>query len=527
VHFFWRRCGYPFCFNHSNSFLIFNSSFLIEYSIMKKIIFSLFCLSAIYSATAQTDADALRFSTMQVGSTARSMAMGGTLGAIGADFSVASSNPAGLANMRQGEFAFSPGFHFTMTEATADGGKTSLSDNSQTFIFPHLGLVLPYVNDDHKWKVVVPAIGVQRIGNFNQRSFYSTTSTGSIADYFLSYAQGKNTTVLDSYQEGLAFNTYLLDTTAGSTNNYITALDDQNALIQKSQTIKSKGGADEVIIALAGNYNNRFNIGATLGIPIVDYTETKIYKETNTNATDNFRSVEFKEYLNTSGVGVNLKVGATYRVAQALRIGVAVHTPTYYTLRDTFNNTMRTNTLQASGLVSDSAKGSIYNYNLATPTRLIGSASLVFKPNREKISGMINGEVEYMNMSTARFILDGTSTGDKQYQSALNNNIKNKYTNVITARIGGELAIDVFRIRAGYAQTNSPFKSGVVSQSIVNQQFTGGIGIRERSYFIDLAYANTLGGSEYTPYLTTQSPIKVARKLDNSTIVLTVGFKFN
>jgi hypothetical protein len=498
---------------------------------MQKIIFSILCLSAIFaqSANAQTDADALRYSTMQVGSTARSMAMGGTLGAIGADFSVAGSNPAGLANFRQGEFSFSPGFHITMTDATVAPAKTSLTDNGQTFIFPHLGLVMPYVNDDHKWKTVVPVIGVQRIGNFNSRSYFSGDATGSIADHFAALAQGKTESQLDSYGTFLAYESYLIDPVDTSKTNtaYTSAVYNPNAVLTKSQTIKTKGGADEIVIALAGNYNNKFNIGATLGIPIVDYTETKTYTETANGGDANFRSVNFREYVNTSGTGINMKIGATYRVAQPFRIGLAVHTPTYYSLRDTFNNEMTTNTATGGGDVSSKAVGSVYEYNLVTPTRLIGSASLVFRPSKDNISGMINGEVEYQNMSSARFALSGTSNDDKAYQSVLNNNIKNKYTNVLTMRIGGELAIDVFRIRAGYSQMNSPFKSGVTEQKAVTQQFTGGIGIRERRYYIDLGYANTLGTDEYTPYLTTLSPIKVARKLDNSTVVLTVGFKFN
>lgn len=500
---------------------------------MKKITLSIFCLSAMFaqSATAQTDADALRYSTMQVGSTARSMAMGGTLGAIGADFSVASSNPAGLANFRQGEFAFSPGFHITMTDATVAPAKTSLTDNSQTFMMPHLGLVMPYVNDDHKWKTVVPVIGVQRIGNFNSRTYFSGDATGSIADHFAALAQGQTSKQLDSYGTFLAYDAYLIDPvdTANVDANtaYTSGLYNPNAIVTKSQTISTKGGADEVIIALAGNYNNKFNIGATLGIPIINYTETKTYSE-NMNGNDaNLRSVQFREYVNTTGTGINMKIGATYRIAQAFRIGAAIHTPTYYSLRDTFNNTLTVNSVTGKGEVSSSPLGSVYEYTLITPTRFIGSASLLLKPSKDNISAMLNGEVEYQNMASSRFALSGTTTSDKEYQAVLNNNIKNKYTNALTMRVGGELAIDVFRIRVGYARTNSPFKSGVVTQNTVNQQFTGGIGIRERRYYIDLGYANSVSSDEYTPYLTTLSPIKVARKLDNSTVVLTVGFKFN
>ena len=50
---------------------------------------------------AQNDMDAYRYSTIQTGGTSKSMSMGGALGALGGDFSVMSSNPAGIYSVKK------------------------------------------------------------------------------------------------------------------------------------------------------------------------------------------------------------------------------------------------------------------------------------------------------------------------------------------------------------------------------------------------------------------------------------------
>ncbi|MBK9317869.1 MAG: hypothetical protein IPM91_02820 [Bacteroidetes bacterium] len=67
-----------------------------------------FLISA--TAHAQTDADILRFSMLNYGSTARSLGMGNSFGALGADFSTLAINPAGIALYRKSEFSVSPLF---------------------------------------------------------------------------------------------------------------------------------------------------------------------------------------------------------------------------------------------------------------------------------------------------------------------------------------------------------------------------------------------------------------------------------
>jgi len=66
---------------------------------MKPLIFVIAYL-LINSLFSQSEVDAIRYSQENIGSTARSFAVGGAFGAVGADPSCASINPAGMAKYR-------------------------------------------------------------------------------------------------------------------------------------------------------------------------------------------------------------------------------------------------------------------------------------------------------------------------------------------------------------------------------------------------------------------------------------------
>ena len=72
---------------------------------MKKIFtaISVFTLCATLVKAQVSDEDVMRFSQLNFGGTARSMGSAGAFGALGADFSSLSNNPAGLALYKRGE----------------------------------------------------------------------------------------------------------------------------------------------------------------------------------------------------------------------------------------------------------------------------------------------------------------------------------------------------------------------------------------------------------------------------------------
>ena len=66
---------------------------------------------------AQDEYDALRYSQHYFGGTARSTSMAGSFGALGADFSSFSINPAGIGVYRSTEFTMTPAISWDNTES--------------------------------------------------------------------------------------------------------------------------------------------------------------------------------------------------------------------------------------------------------------------------------------------------------------------------------------------------------------------------------------------------------------------------
>ena len=91
------------------------------------IVVGLFLLS--FMVNAQYADDALRFSQVYYQGTARSMALAGSMGAIGADFLSASTNPAGMGLYRSGVYSISPEVSTTMASSVYNG---DLSNDSRT-----------------------------------------------------------------------------------------------------------------------------------------------------------------------------------------------------------------------------------------------------------------------------------------------------------------------------------------------------------------------------------------------------------
>jgi len=70
---------------------------------------------------AQNQVDALRYSNLMFGGSARYVALGGAFGAVGADFTTLSVNPAGIGLYKTSEMSFSPSMYIGNTTASYNG----------------------------------------------------------------------------------------------------------------------------------------------------------------------------------------------------------------------------------------------------------------------------------------------------------------------------------------------------------------------------------------------------------------------
>lgn len=501
---------------------------------MKKIIFSIaLLLGAIIHTEAQVAADALRFSNLSVGGTARTVGIGGSIGALGADFAVLSTNPAGIATYRSSEFTMTPSLYLFDTEATLDGSNnTAVSKNKTNFNFNNIGLVFAKEGRKTKWKTSNIAIGINRIANFHQKVNYSGQSTGSIIDFFQEAAGTSDANGLSDFTTGLAFDVGAIyqddfeGTDAWETDVELNA----NALISKSQSITRSGSINELSFGMAGNLRERLMIGISLGIPILSYNETKEYIEDDEgDEVPAFRGLQFDEKLKVSGSGLNLKLGAILRISQMIRVGAAIHTPTTYGLEDEYETKLLHDFVDGNndGRVESSSPtteelGGPLEYNFRTPWRYIGSIAFLIKKK-----GFLSGEVEYVNYGGSKYDLTRESNNNADFENELNDEIANIYQSAINIRFGGEFAHKFLRFRGGVNLSGTPY----AGSNIINNSYSIGLGMRKNKFFMDFAYRFATGlDDNYTPYSIVDSNFYPTQNVNTSaslnSALLTFGFKF-
>jgi len=101
----------------------------------------------------------------------------------------------------------------------------------------------------------------------------------------------------------------------------------------------------------------------------------------------------------------------------------------------------------------------------------------------------------------------------------LNNTIQRAYKQTMNFRVGGEIAVETFRLRAG---VNLIGKPGVDDTGFA-KAYTAGIGIRQQAFYMDLGYRRTQRISTTQPY---SGAPAANTNIVNNDVLLTVGFKF-
>ncbi len=468
------------------------------------------------SLWAQSAADALRYGQIRVLGTARHMGAGGAMGALGADFSVIATNPAGIAAFRRSDFSLTPALQFRTTESrlTNDPVGPVNRDNQTAFALESAGAVFVIKPRSYRWPNINIGLGVVRLADFNQRFSFDGISEGSIVDRFQDQANGG---IFSDFESNLAIDAEALFQLQGDDFWYSDFFDAPNALVSKTQEVRRSGSINEIEFNVAANYDEKLFFGATIGLPILQFEQQKIYRESNDfGEVPNFEFLEFTEGLETSGVGVNLKLGLIYRVVQAVRLGFAFHTPTRYRLEDRFLNDFIYEFTLDDEFISNlelSPEG-FFEYTLSTPWRIIGSAGFLIGKY-----GFLSAEVEYLDFTNSRFRFNGFP----QDEAAANETVDLELDKALALRFGGEAALGQFRLRGGLGI----IPTGTITDSRTNLSWSVGLGFRAKSFFLDAAYRQFDAENEYRPYLVSRNTEQVVNnQLSTRNAALTVGFKF-
>lgn len=466
----------------------------------------------------QNSSDAFRFSSFDVLGSARFVALGGAYGAVGGDLSTLNYNPAGLGIFQSSEFTFSPTINHATNDALYNG---SLGRDSKTNInYGMIGMVTTRRllegtrARNSGWKAVNYGVSFNRTKNFNNSMYIAGESqSSSLANVWRDYANGSYPEDLHPFSEGLAWETYILDTIPGDPSHYYS-----NAPIDGvSQTYweQSKGYIDELSFAVAVNYNDELIIGLSLGIPMLRYERSIEHSEFALGNPADYEFSEFlyKDNLLTEGTGINAKIGFIYIVSPSVRFSGAFHTPTYYSeIADEYTSSLETIMGDGNSYYSEPSEIGNFVYNLRTPSRvMLGISTLFYK------SGFISMDYEYSDYGTSNLSSSTYSFVDE------NHDVRADFQATHNFRIGAEWKLDFLTLRGGYNIISSPMNPEV--NDIISSAYSWGAGYRVGNAYFDFAYSKRTTDNlfyMYNPdYVNPASMTNVT-----SNYIFTMGYKF-
>ena len=378
--------------------------------------------------------------------TARYSAMAGSMGALGGDASVLNTNPAGLGVFITDDVSASLVINSNKSTASLAGKSTS-QNTSKVNLGSANGVLSFQTKENSAWKFV--NVGINYVTQ-NVNDKLQSPGNANITQAIIPQGQ--------------------------------TSPSDYN--IFEGHLYETIGHRSKLNLGIGGNYDNKIYIGAAVNfssVNIEQYDEVKV-SSLNTR-TSKYFTKQNTPYIE-EGDGFSLSLGVIGKLSNAVRLGAAIESPTWYSIDREYNFYSR----NSLGLSQNSYTE---NRTFRTPTKLTLSGAFI--PNKH-----FAFNVDYrVDLGKPNF---GGGAADVQ----LNNFYESTYKAQHEVRIGGEYRIKSFRVRGGYAFTTSPFKdhtetmfdnnanvvSGKLSNYIVGktQVISGGIGYDFKLFYIDASY---------------------------------------
>jgi hypothetical protein len=494
---------------------------------MKRISLIVFVvLSVCTGLKAQNVDDALRYSQIFYNGTARFNSMGGAFTALGGDISSLNQNPAGLGVFRSSEFTITPLLFNIKTDAVFHGNS---SDNLYKFGVGQLGIVSNLITRSSGLMSLNFGYSFNKVNNFDQSvNIRGVSNTSSMADYWAALGNKDGGTnyhdLIDA--EAIAFDTYIIDTLSGSGGNgYGTAYsnygDNPPSIYGQRVTrlISNEGSIGEHSFSVGGNYNNKLYFGASVGISKLRFINRYSHSEITDAALPSlFREFTYTDYTEDKGTGYSIKLGAIFRPVEAVRIGVAFHSPTWYKIEQYFYKDI-TSQFTDGAKYQASNEPSRFNYALATPFRvLVGLGVQVQK------HALLSADYEFVDYTSARF----SETGDNWDYSPTNTEIKNILKPTSNIRLGAEYRFNILYLRGGYGLYGKSFAAEEDNADLNYKSMSFGAGFREKNVSIDFGFTNFKYSQKYFlyPVNATAELAQADLKTTRNIFTLTIGYKF-
>lgn len=384
---------------------------------------------------------------------ARYIGMGGAMGALGGDISSVEQNPAGLALAIASEVNVTVGVS-TFKNDTRFGSNFKTDDND--FSFTNIGGSFVFHNDTGAWNRF--AIGMK----YSQESIDNRVFMGRNNNLSISTIPDPDNPVANVFTFG-------------------------------GYEDLTEGYKSKMTVDFAASYNDKLFLGLAANLHSASFNNYISY-------LDNQNEQNYHYYQNGSPATVNasgfsMSVGAIGKVNDNFRLGLAYHSPVWYTQaeEDFF--------YAADGDIVVDNDGNRFAYpewyysyfDMNTGSRFVGSAGLI-------VGKMLAFNLDYTYHMNGSYKYK-PSRDFSSVNQFFDDNLKNSHE----LRAGGELRLDKFKVRAGYNFVGTPyddftgdfnFGDGVAtSTQNLSQLFRGdlnrfslGTGYDFGGFYLDAAY---------------------------------------
>lgn len=545
---------------------------------MKKILSIMTAAMLGTAVSAQETYDNAQLATKDLNGTARYVGMGGAMEALGADISTIGTNPAGIGMFRRSMVAGSFGFNSQQdAKSFGNANKTNMSFDQAGFVYSMrsgrhsmLNFGFNYTKSKN-FDQILTAAG--RLNNASQNKLSAMKNANGV--YTL---QDKNNGLVsnsgaysqaDYLYSNVLFNHY--DANKPNDPNNAT-LTDKGVIVNKTTGLpvyynatgydfgrSTTGYIGQYDFNVSGNSNDRFYWGFTVGIYDVHYNGSSLYSENLVDGDKAIGDVAMNDERKITGTGFDVKAGLIFRPAEEspFRIGLYVHTPTWYDLTTRNYTVLNNNTNEAYGSTERGKSSESYDFKFYTPWRFgvslghtvgnylaLGATYEYADYTTNDIRVNDGGEVDYWGNYYE------TSSRDE----AMKQNIKNSLKGVHTVKVGMEFKPEKnFAVRLGYNYQSAMYnKNGFKDGSLESygtyyasttdytnwkdtHRFTAGVGYNYGKFSFDLAYLYSQTNGDFYPfmsYVDNSEPkfdnvcdaVKVSNKRNQ--LLFTVGYKF-
>jgi len=502
-----------------------------------KLIFSiLFSIGCMQLWSQNYEADILRFSNNNYSGTARFVAVGGAFGSVGSDISNFSVNPGGIGMYRNSVVQVTAGVNYSKWNSSYFNKASQ--DVKVNAVLPSVGIVFANTKTSKNGLFRSSAFGIafNRLAEYNYSEKIEAFNTSPGSSLSWNWANEMSSVYDGAYVNettlaDVSFNTYA--GFYGYLANFDSAVLDYTSPVVDSflQTryVDVKGGKNEMVLSGGANYLDKLYFGATIGLPIVNYSRDSRFIESDTaNAIPNtfFNEFELKESYQTEGIGFNMKFGVIYKINDFLRVGGGFQTPERIGLTERYSSILTSNfepnALTGNTNFSIKTGEGVFDYRVRLPWKANLGASLFFKDK-----GFVSVDYEAVGYNSMRYTF---SNDFREVSDKINLGLKAKYQVGHNVRIGVEGVIDIFRIRGGYSYTSSPIKKEFVVEGFNFSRHTvsGGFGLLFDKFALDFAYQHNLSKQFEQPYTVENAEVSgINRSINQGMGMVSLAYKLN